>query len=82
MGQQWAGQSKDGHDSLRQLLLAHTCLSPGKGTQSHSLLFFAGVGAGRGQGALQVHAQLGQEWPQRGCHCTQEASHAAHVPTG
>lgn len=72
-GQQWAGQSKDGCDSLRQLLtcpqLALTCPPAGKGTQNCSLLLRAGAGAGRGQGAPWVHGLchgLCQEWLQQG----------------
>lgn len=49
-----AGQSKDGRDSPRQLLLAHPCVPAGKGAQNCSLLPHARVGAGRGLGAPQV----------------------------
>lgn len=56
LGQQWAGQSKDGCDSLRQLLLAQPCVPAGRGAQNCSLLLRARVGAGRGQGAPRVPA--------------------------
>lgn len=49
-----AGQSKDGCDSPRQLLLASPCVPAGKGAQNCSLLLHARVGAGRGLGAPQV----------------------------
>lgn len=65
MGQQQAGQSKDGCDSLRQLLLTHTCLPPGKGTQNCSPLLWVLAEGGELPGCM-VRARMGQEWPEQG----------------
>lgn len=67
-GQQWAGQSKDGCDSLRQLLLAQPCSCREGGTELFPPAPCQGGGS-RGQGAPRVCvvcAQLGHEWPQPG----------------
>lgn len=74
MGQQWAGQSKDGCDSLRQLLLAQPCVPAGKGAQNCSLLLRARVGAAEGR-ELPGCVWSVPSWVTSG-------HSQAHVPTG